>query len=71
MTESERDLILAELRRRRDEAARIGDHAESLIINDRILDLKEGRSSPMVERVMKQFESALARKRAYGSPSAH
>jgi len=27
--------------------------------------------SPMVKRVMKQFESALARRRAYGPPSVH
>lgn len=27
--------------------------------------------SPTVEKVMKQFESALARKRAYGPPSTH
>lgn len=27
--------------------------------------------SPMVQRVMKRFESALARRRAYGPPSIH
>lgn len=27
--------------------------------------------SPAVERVMRQFESALARRRAYGPPSMH
>jgi hypothetical protein len=32
---------------------------------------KEVRMTPTVERVMKQFESALARKRAYGPPSTH
>jgi hypothetical protein len=54
---------LAELRQRRDDAAAIGDHAEALILNDRIRDLKEGRRSVMVERVMRQFESGLARRR--------
>ena len=58
----ERETILAELRRRRDWHAAHGDHAEALILNDRIKDLKEGRSSVTVERVMKQFESALARR---------
>lgn len=64
MTQSDRDLILADLRRQRDQAAAIGDHAEALILNDRIKDLKEGKTSPTVERVMKQFESGLARLRA-------
>ena len=59
-----RELILADLRRQRDQAAAIGDHAEALILNDRINDLKEGRTSTAVERVMRQFESGLARLRA-------
>lgn len=62
--QSDRDLILTDLRRQRDQAAAVGDHAEALILNDRINDLKEGRTSPTVERVMKQFESGLARLRA-------
>jgi hypothetical protein len=61
---SDRDLILADLRRQRDQAAAIGDHAEALILNDRIKDFKEGRTSTAVEQVMKQFESRLARLRA-------
>jgi hypothetical protein len=61
---SDRDLILADLRRQRDQAAAIGDHAEALILNDRIKDFKEGRTSTAVEQVMKQFESGLARLRA-------
>lgn len=69
MTMKDVQQILADLRRQRDQAAAIGDYAEALILNDRISDLKEGRSSPAVERVMKQFESALARRRAYGEPS--
>lgn len=31
----------------------------------------DDKLSPTVYRVMKQFESALARKRAYGPPSTH
>lgn len=58
------------LRAERDAAARRGDHAESLILNDRILDLKSG-SSLAVESVMRQFESALVRRRAYGPPSSN
>jgi hypothetical protein len=61
---SDRDLILADLRRQRDQAAAIGDHAEALILNDRIKDFKEGRTSTAIERVMKRFESGLARLRA-------
>lgn len=53
--------IIDFLRAERDAAARRGDHAESLILNDRIADLKGG-SSLAVERVMQQFESALARR---------
>ena len=68
--EAKRDRMIDELRRKRDEAARIGDHAEALILNDRINDLKNG-SPLVVERVMRRFESALARKRAYGPPSTH
>lgn len=66
--EADMETILIELRRRRDEAARIGDHAEALILNDRINDLKDGRSSATVERVMRQFESALVRKRRHSLP---
>ena len=29
------------------------------------------KTSPMVKRVMKHFESSLARRRAYGPPSVH
>jgi hypothetical protein len=53
--------ILAELRRQRDWHAAKGNHADAMILNDRIKDLKEGRTSQMVERVMKAFESGLAR----------
>lgn len=67
----ERDKVLAELRRQRDWHAAHGNHAEALILNDRIKDMKEGRSSLMVERVMQRFESGLARRRAYGPPSKH
>ena len=66
----DRDLILKKLRADRDTAAARGDHAEALILNDRIRDLKEG-GSLAVERVMQQFESALVRKRAYAPPSTH
>lgn len=62
----ERDLLFL-LRNRRDAAAAIGDHAEALILNDRIRALKEGRVSPSVERLTQQFESALARRKAAGS----
>jgi hypothetical protein len=68
---SDRDLILADLRRQRDQAAAIGDHAEALILNDRIKDFKEGRTSTAVEQVMKQFESRLARLRAANSRLDH
>ena len=63
--------LLADLRAQRDRAAAIGNHVEALILNDRIRDLKAGRTSAMVERVMKRFESALVRRRAYGPPSKH
>jgi hypothetical protein len=66
----ERERLLELLRVERDRAAARGDHAEALILNDRIADLKDA-SSPTVERVMRQFESALARRKAYGPPSAH
>jgi hypothetical protein len=58
---NEKDTILAELRRQRDWYAAHGMHDDALILNDRIKDLKEGRTSVMVERVMKRFESVLAR----------
>lgn len=70
MEKSERDLTIDRLRTERDAAAGRGDHAEALILNDRIADLKSG-SSATVERVMRQFESALVRRRAYGPPSEH
>lgn len=62
--------LLSSLRKERDALAARGDHAEALILNDRIRDLKDGKTVS-VERVMKQFESALARKRAYSTPSKH
>jgi hypothetical protein len=68
---AERAKILADLRRERDWHAEHGNPAEALILNDRIRDLKEGRSSAGVERAMKLFESGLARRRAYGPPSKH
>lgn len=66
----DRDQLLADLRRRRDWHADHGNHAEALILNDRINDLKDGRSRPTVERVMQEFESGLARRRAV-APSKH
>jgi hypothetical protein len=63
--------IIVFLRRERDEAASRGDHAEATFLNDRICDVKEGRTSPTIEAVMRQFESALARKRFYGPPFTH
>lgn len=63
--------LLADLRRQRDWHAAQGNHADALILNDRIKDLKEGRTSLTVERVMKSFESGLARRAAYGPPSKH
>ncbi len=47
---TDHDLILVDLRRQRDTAAAVGDHAEAMILNDRIKDLKEGRTGPTVER---------------------
>jgi hypothetical protein len=58
-----REQILKSLREQRDAAAARGDHAEALILNDRVRDLKEGSLS--VERAMQVFESGLARRRAY------
>lgn len=65
---SEPDLMLEHLRQQRDRATARGDHAETLILNDRIADLKDG-NSVVVERIMRQFDSGLARRRAYGPPS--
>lgn len=59
-----RDQMLTRLRADRDAAAARLDHAEALILNDRIKALKEARSE-VVEQVMQCFESALARKRFY------
>lgn len=65
------------LRRRRDEAAARGDHAEALSLNDMIVRIKEAdrarqnNTTPAVERALAVFESALARKRAYGPPKSH
>lgn len=70
MEKSDRDLMLDRLRSDRDAAARRGDHAEAMILNDRIADLKSGNSLA-VERVMRQFESALVCRRAYGPPAKH
>lgn len=58
-----KDQLLAKLRSDRDEAASRGDHGEALILNDRIRDLKEG-GSEVVERVMQEFETALACRKA-------
>lgn len=65
-----RDQILKRLRTERDACATRGDHAEALILNDRIEDVKAGRYLA-AERATAQFESALARSRAYGKPSTH
>jgi hypothetical protein len=62
--------MLAKLRADRDFAASHGDHAEALILNDRIQLLKSGESLT-VEKVMQEFESALVRKRFYGPPATH
>ena len=58
-----KEALLTKLRTARDEAAALGDHAEALILNDRINDLKSGATSETVERVMQGFERALAQKR--------
>jgi len=68
--EERREALLTKLRADRDAAAARGDHAEALILNDRIKDLKDG-GSVAVESVMQRFESALTRKRFYGPPSSH
>lgn len=65
MSDEKTGRALKELRRRRDQAAARGDHAEALILNDRVKDLKEGATSIAVERAMQEFESGLARKRFY------
>lgn len=65
----ERDQYLTDLRRRRDEAAKAGNNADALILNDRIRHIKNGSLS--VERAMRLFDSGLERKRAYGPPSQH
>lgn len=54
-----KDQLLTKLRSGRDKAAAAGDHGEALMLNDRIQGLKQG-GSITVERVMQQFESALA-----------
>jgi hypothetical protein len=58
------EITLAALRLRRDAAAARGDHAEALILNDRIKDLKDGSTSATVESVTQQFERDLAKRRA-------
>lgn len=63
--EERKNALLKKLRSDRDFAAAHGDHAEALILNDRIKDLKDG-GLEVVESVMQRFESALARKRFYG-----
>lgn len=55
--------ILKKLRTERDAAAARGDHAEALILSDRIGDVKAGRYLA-AENAMALFESALARRRA-------
>ena len=64
-----RDDMLTKLRDDRDAAAARGGLVEALILNDRIRDLKSGATSPAVERVMQQFESALTRKQLSGPVS--
>jgi hypothetical protein len=61
--EAKRDRLLKILRVERDAAAARGDHAEALILNDRIADLKNG-GSVVVERVMQEFEGKLKARRA-------
>ena len=67
---TERAIYLAKLRTERNRAAARGDHAEALILNDRIIALKKG-GGLVVERIMQQFESGLARRRTYGPRSTH
>lgn len=69
--DKEMQKALEELRRLRDWHAVHGNHADALILNDRIMDIKDGRTSLMVERVMKAFESGLARKAACRLPEKH
>ena len=64
-----REDMLTKLRNDRDAAVARGDLVEALILNDRIRDLKSGTTSPAVERVMQQFESALIGKRLSGPVS--
>lgn|GEM_PF-6854815 len=45
MKKSERDLMLERLRGERDAAAKRGDTAEALILNDRIIVLKMGATN--------------------------
>jgi hypothetical protein len=68
--EERREALLKKLRADRDFAAEHGNHAEAMILNDRIKDLKGG-GSETVERVMQRFESAIARKRFYEPPSSN
>lgn len=70
MCDLSKDQILRKLRTERDACAARGDHAEALILNDRIDDVKNDRHMA-VERVMTLFESALARRRAYAPTSTH
>lgn len=64
-----RKQMLKKLRSERDFLAANGDVAESLILNDRIRDLKFGTLG--VERAMAVFESALARRRASEKQAAN
>ena len=63
----DRNSLLKKLRAERDALSSRGDHAEALILNDRIVAIKDGTPNSLsVERVMQQFESGLARRTAYG-----
>lgn len=62
--------ILKKLRQERDAAAARGDHAEALILNDRIADVKAGKHLA-AERAMALFESGMARRRDSEKPSTH
>jgi hypothetical protein len=57
----EKVAILAEIRRQRDWHASHGMLDEALMLDGRIRDLEEGRTSVTVECVMRRFESAVAR----------
>jgi len=59
--EERRAALLVKLRSDRDAAAARGDHAEALILNDRIKDLKDGCINPYPS-----IDVALARQRFYG-----